>query len=121
MGEGSADAGLVDDAGSWGVASAVVDVGASGDVVSGEGFSVGEAANEPSGGGKVTLGVGDGALVLRTTASGTPHVVPLWRTGTPVFTPTFSASPGSLAFGSQAVGSTSPAKSVVVTNHGTAR
>lgn len=61
----------------------------------------------------------DGALILKTTATGSPHVVALSGAGIAA-TPGFSVSPGSLPFGSQVVGSTSTTRSVVVTNHGNA-
>jgi uncharacterized repeat protein (TIGR01451 family) len=58
-----------------------------------------------------------GTLTISDDAADSPQVVSLSGTGTQ---PTVSLSPNSLAFGSQAVGTTSAAKTVTITNNGTA-
>ena len=60
----------------------------------------------------------DGALVLNTTATSSPHVIPLSGEGI-AGTPGFSVNPTSVSFGNQRVGVTSTAHTVTVTNPGT--
>ncbi len=63
-------------------------------------------------------GTRDGALVLSTTASSSPAVIPLSGDGT-AGTPGFSVNPTSLSFGNQRVGTTSTSRTVTVSNPGT--
>lgn len=65
-------------------------------------------------------GAASGTLSLTDNASGSPQSVTLTGTGTPVPAPAVTLAPTSLAFGSVAVGSTSAAQMVTLTNTGTA-
>lgn len=60
------------------------------------------------------------SLTFTDSASGSPQSVPLTGTGISSGTPTFSDSPGTLAFGSVTQGTTSSALTETVTNTGTA-
>ena len=60
------------------------------------------------------------ALTIADNAADSPQTVPLSGTGTTASVPAVSLSPTSLAFGEQAVGSTSTAQTVTLTNSGQA-
>ena len=64
------------------------------------------------------LGARAGTLTITDNAGGSPHTVPLTGTGTGA--PAVGLAPTSLAFGNQALTTTSTAKTVTLTNTGTA-
>ncbi|HKV63404.1 MAG TPA: choice-of-anchor D domain-containing protein [Candidatus Acidoferrum sp.] len=66
------------------------------------------------------LGARAGNLTITDNATGSPHTVPLTGTGTAAAAPGVGLAPTSLAFGNQALTTTSAAKPVTLTNTGTA-
>jgi hypothetical protein len=62
------------------------------------------------------MGVRSGTLTVTENAAGSPQLIPLAGTGV---APILTINPTSLSFGSQAVGTTSAAKTVTLTNTGT--
>jgi hypothetical protein len=83
-------------------------------VVPAAGFCTVAVTFQPTG-----TGPRQGALVVGDTSGTTPHVVALSGSGTAPKAAGFSVNPGRLAFGQQRVGTTSAARTVVVTNTGT--
>lgn len=61
-----------------------------------------------------------GSVTIADNATGSPQVLDLYGTGSGGSAPTVSFSPSSIGFTNQAVGTTSPARIVTVTNNGTA-
>jgi hypothetical protein len=83
-------------------------------VIPAEGFCTVAVTFGPTG-----TGPRQGALVVGDSSGTTPHVVPLSGSGMAPRAAAFAVNPGRLAFGQQRVGTTSPARTVVVTNTGT--
>ena len=61
-----------------------------------------------------------GTLTITDNAAGSPHTASLSGTGTNVTAPAVTLSPTGLAFGNQAINTTSAAQSITLTNSGTA-
>lgn len=67
-----------------------------------------------------SLGTSTGTLSITSTASGSPHTVSLSGTAVAPLVPAVSLSPASLTFAAQELGTSSAAKTITLTNTGTA-